>query len=569
MTLLVHCLAADLRRSWPAIAAWVLVVAGAAAVDGIRPLLASDVRALNLAGAVASLLWLTEIILVFVLTALVVQTHSLVGSDAFWMTRPIPPRTLLASKLVLLGTVMVVFPFLVDVVLMAAYHVPARQTVSVAAYTALTRAVIVIFLMTAAALTRNFSRFAVLCASAAGAAAILISIALTIAMSRADFATATLAVSTSGTPSTLADEDPTSAFVWNVLVVIVGLGVLAVQYRTRSRGRAATLGVAGLLLVFAIADEWPWPFLRPHVAVPQWTAEGSALRLTADPLSLDSREEGMFGRRAPWTSVRARVHLAGVEPTWSATVALLNASIQREGGAPIRTARAGYAVGVPGGARDEDPTRAAVRDVLGVQRLMDDLATRGESPIVFVTRGANAGRSAPATGRYQGLFRVTLSRHEVEATLPLRAGAAHQNGSYRIVVDDIERASRSVIVLARESRASSPFERALPWMYSFYLRNRQTSEAFDGSVMDVREGPFFSRLLPFGFAYGSAESSGFIARGLMIRFPQRYGGQEAVPAIDETWIRGAELVVVRTKREGSVQRELDIPDFPLPADPSS
>ena len=36
-----------------------------------------------------------------------VQTHPLVGSDAFWMTRPIPPGTRLVSKTVLLGTVII------------------------------------------------------------------------------------------------------------------------------------------------------------------------------------------------------------------------------------------------------------------------------------------------------------------------------------------------------------------------------------------------------------------------------------------------------------------------------
>ena len=565
MRLIVHCVAADIRRRWPVIAAWIVVVAGAAIVDGIRPFLASDVRVLNLAGAVGSLLWLAELLLLFVLTAVVVQTHPLVGSDAFWMTRPIAPRTLLVSKLVLLGAVMVAFPVLVEIVLMAAYEVPARQIALVAADTALTRTVIVVLLMTAAALTQNLSRFAVLCASAIGALAILIAIVLTIEMSRADFATATLAVSPG--PSTLADQDPTDAFLWNLLVVVVGFAVLAVQYRTRSRLRAVTVGVAGVLMASAIVHVWRWPFLQPRVEVPAWAAGASALRLSADPNSTDSREEGMFGRRTPWTTIHARVHLTGVERGWSATVALLNASIQSEGRAAVKTARAGFPVQVPVDA-NEFPTRVAVRDLLAVQRLAESLPAKGESPVVFVARGGDGRGSPRATGVYHGFFRITLTRYDVEATLPLTAGVSHLDGPYRIVLDDIERTRGAVTLFARESRARSSFDRTLPWAYDFYLRNRVKGEALAGSAIDVREGPFLSRLLPFGIAYGPVESGGFIARGLMMRFPQGYGApEESAPAVDDAWIADAELVIVRTRREGSVQRELDIPDFPLPADP--
>lgn len=563
MKLLSHCLAADVRRSWLVIAGWLLVVAGAAAVDGVRPFLASDPRVLSLVGGAGNLLWLTELLLVFVLIALVVQTHPLVGSDAFWMTRPIPPRTLLASKLVLLGLAMIAAPVLFEIVLMAAYKVPAKQSALVAADTALTRTLVVILLMTAAALTRNFSRFAVLCGSAIGAVAILISIVVTILMTRADFGTTTFTVSTSASAPMSPDEDPTGMFLWNVFVPVVGFAVLAVQYRTRSRLRAVTLGVAGLLLAAAIVDVWQWPFLQPRVAMPEWAAGAPALRLRADPTSVDSHEEGMFGRRTPWTSFRARVHLAGIEPGWSATVALLNATIQNNGIVRLRTARAGYPAAVPIDPNEEYPTRTVVRDLLGVRRLTEPGTPTGESPVVFVTSDADARGSMPATGLYQGRFRVTLTRHDVEATLPLTAGVSHQNGSYRIVLDEIERTARGVTVFARESRALSPFDRTLPSLFGFYLRNRVEGEALAGNAMDVREGPFLSRFMPFGFGYSAAESSGFIARGLMISFPPGYGIPGESLSIDDRWIARAELVIVRTTREGSVARELNIPGFPI------
>jgi hypothetical protein len=563
MKFFIHLFGADVRRSWPVITAWLLTVAGAAAVDGIRPFLASNLRILNLVGAAGNLLWLTELLLLFVLIALVVQTHPLVGSDAFWMTRPIPPRTLLVSKLVLLGLVMVAVPVLAELVLMAAYQVPARQSALVAADTALTKTMIVILLMTAAAMTRNFSRFAVLCGSALGAVAIAISIAVTILMSRADAATATLELYSSATGPMPGDEDPTGAFLWSVLVPMVGFAVLAVQYRTRSRARAVALGVVGLLLVTALVDVWRWPFLQPRVVLPEWTAAAQALRLSADPSSSDSREDGMFGRSTPWTLTRARVHLAGIEPGWSATIALLNASIENNGVVTLKSARAGFPAAVPIDVTEEVPTRIVVRDLLGIRRLIEPGPPKAESPVVFVTRGADASGSKPTTGLYQGRFKVTLTRHDVEATLPLTAGASHQKGSYRIEIDEIERTPGGVTLFARESRTLSAFDRTRPSLLSFYLRNREEGEALAVQPIDVREGPFLSRFMPFGLGFSAAEPSGFVARGLMIRCPPGYGIQEESPSIDDRWIAGAELVIVRMTREGSVARDLIIPGFTI------
>ena len=59
----------------------------------------------------------------------------------------------------------------------------------------------------------------------------------------------------------------------------------------------------------------------------------------------------------------------------------------------------------------------------------------------------------------------------------------------------------------------------------------------------------------------ATQTSGFIAGGLLIRFSPTSGIQGESLPIDEAWLAGAELVIVRATREGSVQRELEMSDF--------
>ena len=254
--MLTHLIAADVRHHRLLLAAWLVIVAATATVDGARPML-TDGALVRTVGVLGSLLSLTQTLLLLVLIPSVVQTHPLVGSNAFWMTRPIPPDILLVSKIVLLGAATVALPTVVESVLMAVYHVSGAQIVSVAAQTALHQTFWMILLMTAAALTPNLMRFALVCGGALVALALFL--AVTVAMFMTRMNDLPLAAGGGGGGGT---DEPTAGFVLNVLVVVVGLATLVVQFRSRSRLRSVPVAATGLLLAFAIESMWPWPVTR-------------------------------------------------------------------------------------------------------------------------------------------------------------------------------------------------------------------------------------------------------------------------------------------------------------------
>jgi hypothetical protein len=554
MSMFTHLIAADVRRHRLLLAAWVVIVAATATVDGARPIL-SDGALVRTVGILGSLLSLTQALLMLVLIPSVVQTHPLVGSNAFWMTRPIPPDILLVSKVVLLGAATVALPTLVESVLMAAYHVPVAQIVSVAAQTGLHQTFWMILLMTAAALTPNLMRFTLVCGGALAALALFL--AVTVAMFMTRMNDVPLAAGEGGT------DEPTAGFVLNVLVVVVGLSTLVVQFRSRSRLRSVPVGATGLLLAFAIESMWPWPVLRPRIAVPSWAQAEAALHLSASAESVQIREEmSPFSQRLAWRSARARVRLAGIEPNWSADARVLHAGLQLQGGTRLDSSFSGIPIPAQFEGSEEPPMRRVFRELLGVERLVDSGPPRGELAFVFFLRDADFQRVAPATGSYRGMFEVKLTSHELEASLPLQRGATHQNGAYRLVVSGVEHASTSVSILARESDATSIFDRRPTPVLNLYLRNRHKSEAVAGFASDFDQGAFLSGFLPF---HAGRQTSGFRARSVLIRFPPGYGDDKETLSIDDEWLEGAELVVVRTMRQGSVERRLDIEDFPLRA----
>jgi len=554
MSVLTHLIAADVRRHRLLLAAWLTIVVATTIVDWARPILAAD-SAVGTIGILGSLLWLTQLLLMVVLVPLVVQTHPLIGSDAFWMTRPIPPGTLLESKAVLLAIVIVAAPTLAEALLMAAYFVPPAQIAAVAAQTALYQAFWTVLLMTAAALTPNLTRFALVGGGALAALALLFAGMLTISMMTMEDSPPMSGGGDTG--------EPTSGFVLTVFAIIAGLALLVVQYRTRSRIRSVPAGAAGLFLAFFAAPAWPWPILAPRLDVPVWVAAESTLRLSASAETVEVNEwTSPFSRRSTWSLARARVRLAGIEPKWSADVVLREAALHLDGGTTLASVGSGFQSAPPIEGSEERPTRGVLRQLLGVGRLVEPFPP-GESAVVFFLRDADFRRLVPLTGTYRGRFQVRLTRHDLEATLPLQHGATHQNGAYRFVVEGVERTSASVSILARESDATSIFDRRPAPELSFYLRNRRASEAVAGFGRDPDQGFFLSGFLPF--SYGGSRTSGFRARNLLIRFPPGYGDEKESFSIDDEWFEGAELVVVRAIREGSVERTLEIAGFPLRA----
>jgi hypothetical protein len=561
--LLAHLIASDVRQFRLPIGAWLLTVTVVTAMTAVRSS-GPDPFMVNPLVVIRELLWIVQVIFLVVLVPLIVQAHPPVGSDAFWMTRPIPASTLLAAKTLLLGLLTVAAPVAAKIVLMLFLHVPAADMAGVASEWALFYAIVLVLLMALAAVTPDLWRFALTCGSVLAAIALFMTIAIVIDMRRFD----------DGPPTAggVVYGDPTSSVVGQLALVAAVFSLLIAQYRTRSRVRAIPLGVAALLLSSAVVTAWPWPFLRPIIIPPAWSRDDSTLRLSADPESVVVQGEVPFGRRALWRSARARVAVSNLPAPWSATAGVVDASLDL-GSVTLTGAWSGHASAVLVGAGSigtmprQPSAMVVLRDLLGVDRLFGTNMLPDDS-VVFFVRDADFKRHASSIGHYHGRFRVSLMRHEIEAVLPLQAGALHENRSYRFVVDRVDRTATGVAVVGRETHAFSIFGRRVRPSFEFYVRSRRVREAVNGGQYRPTGFHLVNRLNPFGDVHVEA-SPAFLVRDLTMHVPPLYGRPEERVVLDDRWIADAELVVVRITPDGSVVRTLDIPRFSLRAEDGS
>jgi hypothetical protein len=560
MSLVPHLVKWDVKRFQIMLSLWLLLVAASALLEGAWPGVAVAMAVRQTVGITGNLLALAEVLFSIVLVVLVVQEHPLVGTAAFWMTRPIPARALLVAKLIFLFAAVIVAPVVAEVMLMMVYDIPARQIAGVAVQTAVFWALWLSIVMAFAALTANMAKFAL----AVGGVIISIIVSMiTIVAITIDRVGQEPPV-----PTAEGAYDPTSGIVSTLLLVSAAFVMLAVLYRTRARPRAIAIGIAGVAVANALSGVWPWPWLAPQIQTPAWAVEPSVLQLSMTPADVDLRDAQHFGDSpTEWKVARARMHVSGVPPGWSATAGLRETSIRVSGREPLTTRVRAQNARVAPDATGSEQENDVMRRLLAVNHVVEFESERPESAIVMVAKIPDLRQLGADRAGYVGTFQVSLMRHDIEAVLPFRRRAAVRMDASQFALDRITRQTSRISALARESGSRSVFDRQPRAWVSYYLRHPSTSEAVRGSHRELRNDATLLRLLPFtvGVSTEDSESSGFRALALELNFPTAYGEQRPI-VFDDTWLEQAELVIVRSTEGGSVERRVSIADFPIRAE---
>lgn len=567
---LLHLVRADVRRFRVLLALWVLVVIVETVFRAVRPTFADERQLSMMFNLLATVLFATRWLGTVLIVALVVQTHPLVGSDAFWMTRPISWRVLLASKLVLLVTTLAAVPTVAELALMIACRVPIAEALPIALQLILFQCLWLFIFMALSSVTRNLARLAVVAGSVLIGLILLLNVMITVMMRRMDDGPQMVDV----VPRT---EGSPVGFVVTLLLTIAAVFMLVtVQYRTRSLRRSVLTGAAGICV--ALAAVFFWPSRGRLVPVPDWANRESAVQLTAETPRGEFRPSHDGSPLRPgvgWQIGVARLTVRGMEEGWLTALTLKDGSITFDG-ATVRTAGNGYstqAVLMAGtDALNDGPHSAVERQVLGVSRLLESLpfpqAERGTPAIILAD--AEFRNRLGSQGTYRGSFQVDLDRLTVAATLPLQAGATFQSRQRRVIVDQVIAQSRAASIRLRQFTSTSMFASELRPRLSFYLRNRSRSEAVAGSSHGgfggLSTGIGLMLIGIGGWSSPSEAGNGFSIISDVIRFPVAYGGYASGPPpfdITPEWLSQAELVIVHTIPAGSVSRDVEIAGFEI------
>jgi hypothetical protein len=522
MRLIPHLAWHDLRSQRALLLAWVGILALLPAAILAGPALLPRMPR-------TPVLLLLRLLSTGLLAALIIQGDSLVGTTAFWLTRPISRTTLFVSKLVSLGLVLVVVPWAVTLTAWWSTGALASDTVRAANAVAVEQGVVTLLAVMAACITSSLTHFVV--ALVAGFALVSAAGGLVLPMALRLW------------PLLVWQPD-----VFIVALFVLGLPIIGYQFTRRRERRSAAMVMVALLAAIGAGLAWPAePRIRPSRPVDQTLVKQEDVIVSLDPETVIERSwsEQIDGVAVP------RTQLSAVITADSPSDAVLLSAVAIDSRLLFSDRTVSDRMSIPS-ARLSGPRSSTRKNPFGLAKqaaLRPSLLLA--PPNVF---GNQFGRTEVATlpadlaDRHKGepvvlngtvTFRA--SRYRVRGAFPARPGTrfAFPGSAMEITSVSISPAGAAIGFREASVRSLRPETMDFP---EYYLRNAARHEAFGLEFARVSSAPL------------TMTSGVILMTGTWQVRSNSYAFTES--RIDAAWLEGAELVLLNLEDLGTFTRPL-------------
>jgi hypothetical protein len=470
------------------------------------------------------------------LAALIIQRDSLVGTTAFWLTRPVTRVALIASKFVSLATVLVVVPWVVTLIAWWPTGAPVSDAVRAANAVAVEQGVVTLLGAMAACITSSLTHFVV--AAVAGFA--LVGAAGGVVVP------AILRFWPFMTPYGRWQPD-----VFIVTIFVLGLPIIGYQYIKRRERRSAAMVMVALLTAIAAGLAWPAePLIRPSGPVDQAVVNPEGVVVSLDPETLieQYRPEEVGGVVVPRTQLSAVIIADGQ----SDAVLLMATAIDSRLTYSDQTVsdRMTAAIGQVLVPRSSSRKNLVQPFQLARQAALGPSAVLASPAAAAIPYGRIAIATVPAdlADRHMGEpaildATVTFRAHQyrVRGVIPARPGARFAFPGSAVEITSVSLVPAGAAVGFREAEIRSPLlePTAFP---QYCLRNTSRHEAFLLEAVRTTTMPL--------------TLSGMVTVRTGTWQVRVNGNASAGSRIDAAWLAGAELVRLELEDLGTFTRPL-------------
>jgi hypothetical protein len=546
-----HLVWHDIRALRLPLAAWFLVLLAQAAVMAFGPGLIDPEARRSAIVTFAGFLAGARLALTVLLTVLLIQRDSPVGTTAFWLTRPIRPAAMAASKLGAAALLLVVVPAVAGWLLFTALGL-SRGDVLAGVWELVIEQIMVVGLSAmGAAVTATIPQFAV----AAVAAVLLIGTMSYEVRPLVD-----------RLPKVWLSAQVAPLGAWAFVTVVGTTAVVVYQYSRRHVVRAAAAATAVLILgVLSAQTTRGWFDAGAVEPLRAGILDPAAVTLDVDPMAVRA-ESGSTndpqGRPTRSRYADAVLRTSGAPPAivlqpWSI------ASTWHPGDAsPIqwqRRSRVAYRRSVLRDTDDDGQPLASIAQALGSLELLRP--ARAEASAFHTTLlslpEAQLSRLSSAQGPLDATVTLRAWRYRVVDAVPLAVGSEVSARLGRLTVRAVDRSRDGVLVDVR-----SVYLQRLMWTSGdlfgsggvgsaehLAIRNTSRKQAILLAGESSRQ---------FQYSLMSGLSSSQLGTGVRrMRFVGPFADEVRVK-IDDEWLAGAELVVLRPGDLGVITKPLRV-----------
>jgi hypothetical protein len=490
-----------------------------------------------------------QTILLLVMVPLLIHEEPLVGTTAFWFTRPIDGRMLFKSKMLFVVLILIIAPLLTEIVILAVQGASAMQLALAIPEILLEDGKFLAYVVLLAALTQTFARYALTGASFFVAFYLMVIIAASMLWY---FDLPRFLKPIRG--ANLADSAYVAGAIFTITIAAM---ILFGQYCTRDARRAWTRVGLAFLVAQMINYYWPWNFMRHPNEQRKERVDTSAVSVAVltDPQS--RRISDSFRYRSSdeaKKSISGQLAISGVPPGYVAEPSRVNASLELPDGKRLTHESYEYSQ------VDPNWNVNVVQHALDVPKILNAEKGKGTPVTLLSVNDELFGKYSTVPGRFSAEIEFVIKRYEATAGFPVKPKARYDLGSQHAVITQVLKHTGGATILLRESEISLFFAGdrrhsdmpvnlfGRPVVY--VLRNKEQAEA----VWPVEKpGPGFEFLdlfqkrlltIPLALHYSALSSSG-----------------QKLTDLNDSWLASAELVRIEAKEVGRFRKTVKIDGF--------
>jgi hypothetical protein len=550
MNLILHHALKDLRAQRRLVGCWAAVLAATAAIEAFKVSAPSGVTGKSGTALVYALgtLALARVALAWVLAIRFVHADPAEGTDAFWLTRPISRRDLLAAKAVTIGGVLLLVPAAVAAIVFTMNGMPLRVVPLAVGLWLVVEALFLLPLTLLATITRDLARMVLaVLAAAVGWAVVQVAIVAWMAAPIEAFR----------------ETRPAWLLIATAAVTASAL-LAALQYLGRRTPRTAMAAGSVLVVLVVLAALWPGRAMLargPRADRPEWK-EASRVTISVPPETVRLQTRDHASKEGPERNhdVFADVVAGGLADQDILRVIDGKGSFRVGSENALDIAHVySYGLGDLVGGIGDAASRRHFERAIGARMLENRLLPGTGLHLLGIDTVAKYAPYQGRPGTYEATLEFAARRIGAVSAMPLRSGAsADLNGVESTILSIWPFNDRSAVGSAR--RYVVFLRQAAPraWLghsaerVEFVVRNRRRGEAMLWNYAPITAPPLLS---------GSFVVATEGAVMLYVAGSNR--------DVDADWLADAELVMVALEPLGRFERTIRIENLTLPAAPAA
>ena len=550
MNLVVHQFKKDLRRTSLLLGLWSLIIIIQVLLIGVNPKPGDVLLSWSLP-VTGMVLGTINSILVLVMIPILVHQEPLVGTKAFWFTRPISRADLLCSK-ALYVLLLVSLPILIKSSSFFAHGVTFKDVMLAIPQLTIQECSWIFTVAAVAVLTPNFARFAIV-GAVIGAVWYLCSFMLQMYMLLSNPMYALTIIGTKGMSRMLSSS---------LIVIVFGLAIVLVQYLTRRTKVAVVLLFIGSILSISAKYLWPWDYLkdgRTAITTPlskESTFHENVIRAKLSG-SVSANDQLGFRGGPPLKQVNGTVSFLGVPQEFFVRVDSIKAELKTSKGESVSV-------------------RPPQNMIAGMDKALKPMeAALGGIPIfdldaislpsgLFSISSEEFARYSDSPLNFSAEMKCTASKYRISCEIGLKKGAKTSLGSERLLVNEVLTRPNGLDVLVDVQRLNllfgpHPNASGMPDVLNqntiYLLVNRKLKQAvarksdFSFNPMKFLNKGSILESEPVTLSFGGDNKRG--------------GGYAYRPVLDQAWLKDAVIVRLDPEPVATFTRKLEVPGFKM------